>query len=549
MSPEAFRAVAEAFPEGLLLVRGDDGTVLAANGAALRLIGRSRTELTGASLLEMAVDPDRLSQFLRDSSTTRTMIPGRVVFVRPDGGRIDCRAESAVVRPPASGEPALLVLRCRERGEQDRFNLLNEKIDELSREIRIRIRLEREREELLAAEKRAREIAERANRLKDEFLATLSHELRTPLNAIVGWASMLREGVGQEKLQKGLETIYRAARTQAQLTDDLLDVSRIITGKLRLDLRPMNVADAVGAAVDSIEPTVEAKGVRLERLIDPDPGPVSGDPERIQQIVWNLLSNAIKFTPRGGRVQVRVERVNSHVEILVSDTGEGIDPEILPFIFERFRQGASILDRAHGGLGLGLSIVRHLVEAHGGQVHAHSEGPGTGATFSVTLPLLVYRPEAPLVTPVDAVSPGPAGIEEMSGNQLEDLRILVVEDAPESLEMLCRLFESMGASCRGVRTTEEALVEAEAYRPDVIVSDIELPGEDGYMLARKLRKLPPEEGGRVPIIALTAFTRPADRVRAYEAGFHVHLRKPVEPSEVVAAVAALADGREPRTRE
>lgn len=547
MNPEAFLALGAAFPEGFLLVQGDDGTILAANGAAGRLTGRSRAELTGGRLEDLATDPLRLRRFLQDCSATRTMIPGRIVLRRPDGERVDCRAEGAAVRPAESGEPAVLVLRCRERGEQDRFLLLNQKIDELSREIRIRMRLEREREELLESEKRARQVAERANRLKDEFLATLSHELRTPLNAIMGWASMLSEGVGEEQIQRGLETIQRATHAQSQLIDDLLDVSHIVTGKLRLDLRPINVSDAVTAAVDTVEPTAKAKGVRLQRLIDPDPGPVSGDPDRIQQVVWNLLSNAIKFTPRSGKVQVRVERVNSHVEILVSDTGEGIDPDLLPHIFERFRQGEPRRTHSREGLGLGLSIVRHLVEAHGGQVHAFSEGEATGTTVTVTLPLLVYRSRAALLDTDVSDSHTPDEIEAIDPGRLSSLRVLVVEDEPDSREMLTSLFCSAGAESRGVRTTAEALAEVEPFAPHVIVSDIELPGEDGYMLARKLRKRPAEQGGRIPMVALTAFGRPSDRVRALDAGFQMHLKKPVEPSELLATVASLAAREDQRS--
>lgn len=540
MNPEAFLALGAAFPEGLLLIRGDDGTILAANGAAGRLTGRSRSELTGARLEDLATDPSRLRRFLHDCSATRTMIPGRIVLRRPDGKRVDCRAEGAAIRPAESGDPAVLVLRCRERGEQDRFLLLNQKIDELSREIRVRMRLEREREDLLESEKQARQVAERANRLKDEFLATLSHELRTPLNAIMGWASMLSEGVGEEQIQRGLETIHRATHAQSQLIDDLLDVSHIVTGKLRLELRPINVSDAVTTAVDTVEPTANAKGVRLERLIDPDPGPVSGDPDRIQQVVWNLLSNAIKFTPRGGKVQVRVERVNSHVEIMVSDTGEGIEPDLLPHIFERFRQGERRHSDSNEGLGLGLSIVRHLVEAHGGQVHAFSEGEETGTTVTVTLPLLVYRSRAALLDTDVADSRTPGEIEAIDPGRLSSLRVLVVEDEPDSREMLTSLFCSAGAESRGVRTTAEALAEVEPFAPHVIVSDIELPGEDGYMLARKLRKRPADQGGRIPMVALTAFGRTSDRVRALDAGFQMHLKKPVEPSELLATVASLA---------
>lgn len=536
MSPDAFLAFAEAFPEALVLVR-EDGRMVAANSAAARIIGRPSRDLRDARLHDLTADPERLGRFLSNCVGTRSMIPGRIVLARPDGSQIDCRAEGAVVRPPTPDEPALLVLRWRERGEQDRFRLLNQKIDELGAEIRVRLRLEAEREQLLQSEKNARRMAEQANRLKDEFLATLSHELRTPLNAITGWATMLGQGVGRDKLQKGLDTIAAAARTQTQLIDDLLDVSRIITGKLRLDLRPVNVSEPVQEALDSVEPAAQAKNIRIERLIDPDPGLVSADPGRIQQIVWNLLSNAIKFTPKGGRVQVRVERVNSHVEIIVSDTGEGVGPELLPYIFDRFRQGEGSLTRAHQGLGLGLSIVRHLVEAHGGQVGAFSEGEGQGTTFTVTLPVLVYGRERPVL------EPGSEGTgDAVQERRLRDVRVLVVEDEPESREMLSSLLTESGAEVRGVVSADGALEQIETFAPHVVVSDIELRGEDGYMLARKLRRLSAENGGKIPAIALTAYARSVDRVRAFDAGFQMHLSKPVEPAELIAAVATLARG-------
>jgi CheY-like chemotaxis protein len=298
----------------------------------------------------------------------------------------------------------------------------------------------------------------------------------------------------------------------------------------------------VRAAVDSVEPAAAAKGVRLEKMIAPEPGPVSGDPDRIQQIVWNLLSNALKFTRKRGRVQVRVEPVNSHVAIIVSDTGDGIEPALLPFIFDRFRQGESSLTRSHEGLGLGLSIVRHLVEAHGGQVHVFSEGRGTGTTFTVSLPLLVYQRSAVLAGTLasrGAPAPRPAELHELGADRLANVRVLVVEDEPDSRDMLIDLFRSVGAEAVGVRTTAEALEQVEELPPDVVVSDIELIGEDGYMLVRKLRALPPSEGGRIPAVALTAFSQSADRVRALAAGFQMHVPKPAEPVELITVVASL----------
>ena len=540
MNADDFYELAAAFPEPLLLVTVD-GEVVATNGSVARLLGRGSRELEGVALGDLAAEPERLQRFLRDCSSTRAMIPGRLELLRRDGTRVDCRAEGAVARPATSGGRALVILRVMERLGHDRFRLLNQKIDELSREIRVRMRLEHERDQLLESERAARLGAEEANRLKDEFLATLSHELRTPLNAIVGWASMLRMGVDAEQWEKGLEAIDRAARSQRQLIDDMLDVSRIITGKLRLDLRPINVSESVRAALHSVEPTAHLKGVRLEEMLESDPGPVSGDSDRIQQVAWNLLSNAINFTPRGGRVQVRVESVNSHVEIIVSDTGVGIGPDVLPFIFERFRQGEGSLTRSHKGLGIGLSIVRHLVEAHGGHVHAASDGADQGATFTVTLPLLVYQRQTALMELQRAHPRAAVDVQDIAPDRLSGLRVLIVEDEPESREMLTSLFASVGAAPRGVRTTAQALAEVESFVPDVIVSDIELIGEDGYMLARKLRAMPSSRGGRTPLVALTAMARSVDRVRALDAGFQMHLPKPVEPAELIAVVASLAE--------
>ncbi|HUH11834.1 MAG TPA: ATP-binding protein [Longimicrobiales bacterium] len=537
MTPEAFLAVAEAFPEPCLLLRVD-GVVLATNAAAAHLLGRSPAALAGQRLESLADEPETLRRFLTEASGSRTLIPGRARVKRPDGTTADCRAEAAVVRPGGSSGPALVVLRLRQRGEQDRFRLLNQKIEELSREVRIRMRLEEERERLLATEQEARDAAVQANRLKDDFLATLSHELRTPLNAILGWASIIRSGdATAAQVDKGLDTILRAARAQTQLIEDLLDVSRIITGKLRLDLRPIYPAEPVRAAMESVEPTAEAKGVRLEALLDPQAGPVSGDPDRLQQVAWNLLSNAIKFTPRGGRVQVRVEPVNSHVEIIVSDTGEGIDPAVLPHIFDRFRQGEGSLTRVHAGLGLGLSIVRHLVEAHGGQAYAFSDGVGTGATFAVNLPLLIYHRASPLAAAGERTHPrAPEPAAASGADRLLGVHVLVVEDDPDSREMLTDLFASVGAEAVGVRTVAEAIGHVESSTPDVVVSDIELVGEDGYTLARKLGRLP---GPRIPAVALTAFARAGDRVRALDAGFRMHLPKPADPAELIAVVASL----------
>ena len=386
---------------------------------------------------------------------------------------------------------------------------------------------------------RARKEAEEANRIKDEFLATLSHELRTPLTAIIGWSAMLRGNKFDEAtVANALETIERNAKAQAQIIEDLMDVSRIITGKLRLDVQAVELASVVAAAVDAIRPAAEAKNIRLQALLDPQAGPVSGDPSRLQQVVWNLLTNAVKFTPKGGRVQVRLERVNSHVEVTVSDTGQGIAPEFLPHVFDRFRQADMTYTREHGGLGLGLSIVRQLVELHGGTVHAESAGTGQGATFVVQLPIMAARRQAERPERRHPTAGGGAPLE--CPPSLAGLRVLVVDDEADTRVLLRAMLERCGSEVMTAASAAEALELFKESRPDVLVSDIGMPGEDGYALIGSVRKLEEGRGGRVPAVALTAYARAEDRVRALRAGFQVHVPKPIEPVELVTVVASLA---------
>jgi PAS domain S-box-containing protein len=407
-------------------------------------------------------------------------------------------------------------------------------------DIEDRKRAEVEREELLGREREARAEAEQANRLKDEFLATVSHELRTPLTAILGWAHLLRGGGLQgEGAARALETIERNARSQAQLIDDLLDVSRIVTGKLRLDVVPVSPHTFIDAAVEAVSPAAEAKGVRLQKVIDTGVETVMGDPARLQQVVWNLLTNAVKFTPRGGRVQVRLERVNSQVEIAVADTGSGIDPEFLPHVFERFRQADQRTTRSHGGLGLGLAIVRHLVELHGGSVRADSGGEGTGSTFTVTLPVaLIHRREEA------GERVHPAAREAMPAHEcperLDGLRVLVVDDEQDARELLAAGLGQCGAVVTTASSAGEALEALSGGKFGVLISDIGMPGEDGYELIRRVRALPPEAGGRTPAVALTAYARTEDRLRAMRAGFEMHVAKPVELTELIVVIANLA---------
>lgn len=399
-----------------------------------------------------------------------------------------------------------------------------------------------ERDELLASERAARTHAERTSRMKDEFLATLSHELRTPLNAILGWSQILsgESAPNADDLREGLEVIERNARVQTQLIEDLLDMSRIISGKVRLNVQPVDSAAVIDAAIASVAPAAEAKGIRIQKVLDPLAGPMMGDPARLQQIVWNLLSNAIKFTPKEGRVQVVLKLVNSNLEIIVSDTGAGIRPEFLPHVFERFRQADASTTRRHGGLGLGLAIVKHLTEMHGGTVRVASPGEGAGATFTVHLPLAIaHQHEASART--DEQHPRvPSGMPQECPPALNGARILVVDDEKDSRALAKRILEECDAIVETASSAEEGLAAIAQQIPDVLISDIGMPGTDGYQFIRSVRALGEQNGGSLPAIALTAFARSGDRQRAMLAGFDMHISKPVEAAELIATVARLA---------
>jgi PAS domain S-box-containing protein len=380
--------------------------------------------------------------------------------------------------------------------------------------------------------------AEESSRLKEEFLATISHELRTPLNAILGWARMLRTGLGEADSARALETIERNARAQAQLIDDLLDVSRIITGKLRMDVQATDPNSFIEAAIEAVRPAAEAKGVRVQKIIDTGLVTVQGDPVRLQQIVWNLLSNAIKFTPRAGSVQVRMERVDSHVEIVVNDTGQGIPAEFLPHVFDRFRQADQRTTRQHGGMGLGLAIVRHLVELHGGSVSAASAGENQGSTFTVLLPVApIYQKDGS----AERVHPAARNLSPPVDcpDRLDGLTVLVVDDEPDTRELLKSGLGQCGAEVIAAGSAREAFEAIKLRVPDVLISDIGMAGEDGYDLIRRLRELPPEAGGKVPAVALTAYARVEDRLQALRAGYQMHVPKPVELTELVTVIASL----------
>jgi PAS domain S-box-containing protein len=395
---------------------------------------------------------------------------------------------------------------------------------------------------LYEAEQRARLEAEGANRMKDEFLATISHELRSPLHSILGWVTLLREGtLDEQATTRALETVERSARAQNRIISDLLDVSRIINGQLHLNVHTLEPAPMIEAGVEGVRPAAEAKRIRIQMMLDPNAGPISGDSDRLQQIVWNLVSNAIKFTPSGGLVQVRLERVDSQVEITVSDTGAGINPEFLPFVFDRFRQADSSSTRKAGGLGLGLAIVRHLVELHGGTVRAESEGVGKGAIFVVKLPLRI-SPTSALGEKRDHPAATLNGVELRCVPPLEGLRILVVDDETNARELVSAILARCEADVKTAASAAEALAilgGGDQWRPDVLISDIEMPEADGYELMRHVRSLPSECGRRVLGVALTAHARVEDRIKALAAGFQMHVPKPVEPAELLTVLGSV----------
>ncbi len=399
---------------------------------------------------------------------------------------------------------------------------------------------ELQRERLLDSERAARMELERAARLKDDFLANVSHELRTPLNGVLGWAQLLRRPARDEAtLRQGLDAIEQGAKALAQLIEDLLDLSRIASGKVRLDVRTVDLPRVVEAALDAVRPAAEAKRIRLERVLDPAAGPVKGDPSRLQQVFWNLLSNAVKFTPSEGKVQVLLERVNSHVRVSVADTGTGIRAEFLGQIFERFKQADSGTTRRHGGLGIGLAIVRQIVEMHGGTVGVESDGEGKGATFWVNLPIAVVRGAA-----AGDEAAEPAGLALGDDSALSGVRVLVVDDDASSSEILRRLLSEHGAAVETVASGGEALERLASERPDVMVSDIGMPEIDGYELIRSVR----QAGHTMPAVAVTAFARAEDRIRALQAGYNMHVAKPVDPRELLTVVQTLVprsvqDGR------
>jgi signal transduction histidine kinase len=395
----------------------------------------------------------------------------------------------------------------------------------------LRVQVSEQRQATLN-ERAARLDAETANQIKDEFLATLSHELRTPLNTILGWVSILKnKDLALEGRERGLGIIERNARLQAKLIEDMLDISRIVAGKLRIDQKPVKLREVIERALDGVRPEVDLKDITLGTRLDDDIPAITGDADRLMQVMSNLVSNAVKFTPKGGKVEVSLRRSRENAEIIIADNGVGIPPEFLPHVFERFRQGDSATTRAHGGLGIGLSIVHHLVALHAGQIQADSAGVGRGSTFVITLPLVA--------TPAVAAQEAAAVAVRPAGAPLTGVRILLADDEPEAREVLCELLELEGAVVRATQSAAAALKEVQEFRPAVLISDIGMPGEDGYSLISRVRTL--SDGvSRIPAIALTAYASLDDAKKAREAGFQVHLAKPVDPDRLVATIASLA---------
>jgi len=521
VSEERFRLLLENVKDYAILFLDTQGRVSRWSLGAERMLGYQEAEILGQPG-SIIFTPEDLQHGIDKQELETAVTEGRAEderwHIRKDGSRFWASGISTPLRD--------------ETGQLRGFS-------KIMRDFTERKQAEDERNQLLAREQEARATAEAANRLKDEFLATLSHELRSPLNAMLGWTRLLNSRKFDEATTaRAMQTIERSAKSQAQLVEDLLDVSRIIQGKLRLNVRPIELVSVIEAAIETVRPAADAKEIRLQSVLDPAAGPVAGDFDRLQQIVWNLLSNAIKFTPKQGLVMVRLERVNSHVEITVTDSGKGINPEFVPYVFERFRQADSSSTRVYSGLGLGLAIVRQLVELHGGTVRADSEGEGKGATFTIKLPLMPLR-----IKPHSGESVHPTidlGVPFDNTPALNGVRVLIVDDEVDSRELLVAALEECEAKVFAVASASEALEAVSQFQPDVLVSDIGMPLEDGYSLIRKVRQLSAEQGGEIPAIALTAYARAEDRMKAIASGFQMHISKPVEPAELATVVASLA---------
>ena len=511
--PMAHLAAIVRFSDDAIVSKLLDGTITSWNLAAERMFGYPAAEAVGQSI-KIIIPRERWDEeddVLARLSRGEVIDHFETVRQRKDGSLI----EISLTVSPIKDESGRIV-----------------GASKIARDISERRRAEEERARLLAE-------AQAANRAKTDFLAVLSHELRTPLNPILGWAEVLRLHRDEpEMTDRGLEAIARNVKAQVKLIDDLLDISKIEAGKLRLDVRTVELAPIVEAALDAVGPAAEAKQIQVQRVLDPS-GQVLGDSDRLQQVIWNLLANAVKFTPKRGRVQVCLSRINSHVEVAVSDSGPGIAADYLPHVFDRFSQADTSIRRHFGGLGLGLSIARELVELHGGTIEARSEGEGKGATFVIRLPrsMAAAHPPGEAREHPTVEVPGRPGLPYPN---LAGVRVLLVDDDAATREVAQAILEPLGADVRLASSAAEALSALARDRPDVMIADIEMPGRDGYSLIQGVRSLPAHEGGGIPAAALTAFARPEDRWRALDAGFQLHLTKPIEPLGLAIAVAQLA---------
>jgi len=501
--------------EDAIISKSLEGIITSWNNSAERMFGYTPEEAIGKSIV-MIIPPE-----LREEET---MILGRL----RRGERIE---HFETVRVTKTGKRINLSLTVSPvRNKQGEIIGASK----IARDITDKVRAERELTRLLASERAARERAEAASRAKDEFVAMISHEIRSPLNAILGWSHMLRQGALDETATaNALESIERNARAQAQLVSDLLDVSRVITGKLRINARPVDIMNSLESALESVHPAAEAKQITIDVQREPYATVVTGDADRLQQVFWNLLSNAVKFTPRQGHVSVKIARTNSYLEVAVSDSGTGIPEDFLPYIFDRFTQADTTSARKHSGLGLGLSIARHIVELHGGTITAESAGERKGATFRITLPVRALQSQE--ADPAQTTAPIHTIANEI---MLNGLRIMVVDDEDETRELLKMMLSSHGAEVLAAASGTEALAQIDECQPGIIVSDIGMPVMDGYMFMKRVRALDSEQRS-VPAIALTAYARAEDRLRALAAGFQMHVPKPVEASELVMVIASL----------
>ena len=518
-SEERLRSIVETALDAIITI-DEDGSVESVNRAADHLFGYDKDELIGKNALVL------LSPSSHDQG--RTFLTGGLL--ETSGPAIGIGREVVGYRKNGTTFPMHVSVSEMQVGGRRMITWIARDITELTSA------LEREQE--------FRRQAEHANRLKDEFLATLSHELRTPLNAVLGWTQVMRMGaLTTSEQDHGLDAIERNARMQAQLIGDLLDMSRIMSGKLRLEIQAIDVRHLMSIALDAVRLNARAKEIELVDHCTASVPIIQGDPARLQQIFWNLLTNAIKFTPKGGRVEVRVAREAGVLEVVVSDTGVGIPPEFLPHVFERFRQADSSTKRNQGGLGLGLAIVSHLVEIHGGTVTVESRGAGLGSEFRVRFPVSSAQETDAEPSPVKEDRSGGEG--PAAGRQrIDDVRVLVVDDDADARDVMQRLLGLHGANVTTASSAQEALDLIDKFQPNILISDIGMPQEDGYDLIGRLRSLPPDRGGRLPALALTAFARPEDGMRAVEAGYQLHLAKPVSPEDLVRAVkdALMAHG-------